>query len=78
MKIRIKIPHRGDLVYCDKQGPGIVTESFVIRKGQPRLLTVLFGGPESVHIYESEVKLFQRVERDDDGNVSVIFNREPS
>ncbi len=78
MKIRIKTPTRGDLVYCEKQGAGIVTESFVIRKGQPRLLTVLFGGAESSHVYESEVKLFQRVERGSDGSVSVIFNREPS
>ena len=61
MKIRIKTPMRGDLVYCDKLGAGIVTESYVIRKGQPRLLTVLFGGNNSSLVYESEVKIFQKL-----------------
>ena len=72
----MKTPVVGDLVFSDSYGPGIVTESFTIRKSQPKMLTVLFGGVNTVHIYETDLKVFQRVERKGDGSVSIVFNRE--
>ena len=73
-----KAPAKGDLVFSDIHGPGIVTDVFTIRKSQPRMLTVLFDGTTQTHIYETKLKVLQRVERKEDGTVSIIFDRNSS
>ncbi len=73
-----KSPIKGDLVFSDTHGPGIVTDTFTIRKSQPRMLTVLFEGTTQTHIYETDLKVLQRVERKEDGTVSIIFDRNSS
>ena len=75
MKNRRLSPVVGSLIYSDSYGPGIVTEIFVIRKSQPRMMTVLFGKSSTTHVYETEVRVLQRIERKDDGSVSIIFDR---
>ena len=71
----MKSTAKGSLVYSDSHGPGIVMDEFTIRK-QHKMLSVLFSRQQTAcHVYETEVKPLQRIERNDDGSVSITFNR---
>ena len=64
----------GALVYSDSHGAGIVMRIFRIRKSQPKMLSILFGTSGEINMYESEVKVVQRVERSDNGSISITFD----
>jgi len=78
MTHRYTTPTIGSFIYSDSYGPGLVTSIFIVRKGQPRMMTVLFEDSEKSHVYESEVKVLQSIERKNDGSVSIIFDRQPA
>ena len=65
---------KGNLVYSDKLGPGIIVDVFTIRKSQPKLMSVLFGESGLCSVYETELKMIQNVEGHDNGAVCITFN----